>query len=274
MGNKNQRRRNTRSPNNHCNGNTDARDSHKPVFHWTIHNHIPHPSNGRNQTHQRAREHHQIGPVHMESTGTAHTGNSRHPNDDNIPHLLWAQLPNVRRTDNSGGRETMDRRADRPGLLEQTAISRNRKRVRGHRPTPGFTYESVESMEDANLRIWIDSWTHLCKWPTNKGFANLEPDPGPDGSRSGDIHICKFTTPQPLARRMTSRSLIAHETAHIFAAQEHTGSGLMANAGGDGSPWFNQDEIRKMCDKINESHEAARAKSEDSRPSAPATRCG
>ena len=136
----------------------------------------------------------------------------------------------------------------------------------------GFTYENVHSIEEANLRIHLDSWKQLCKWPTTNGFAALEPNPGPRGSRTGDIYICKFTTPPPLAPHMTDRSLIAHETAHILAAQEHTDSGLMTNGPRGRSTWFNQDEIREMCDRINRFQKSVRA--EDSQPGTPESRCG
>ena len=136
----------------------------------------------------------------------------------------------------------------------------------------GFNHRTVDSTQEANIRVQLDSWDRLCKWPTIKGFAILDPNPGPKGGRTGEIHICRFSTPLIIPPGMTDRGLIAHETAHIFAAQEHTDSGLMKQGGGDGFSWFNQDEIREMCDRIDQFHQSVRA--EDNRPGAQESKCG
>ena len=125
----------------------------------------------------------------------------------------------------------------------------------------GFSHEKVDSLEDANIRIWPDSWEYMCKWTTSAGFASLDPNPGALGSQTGDIHICKFTSPIK-DHPITDYSTVAHETAHILAAQGHFGDGLMGVGGGNGSSWFNEMEIQKMCDKINEYHESVRTKKE------------
>ena len=127
----------------------------------------------------------------------------------------------------------------------------------------GFNYEEVDSAELANLRIWTESWQYYCKWPTTMGFASLDPNPGSRGSQTGIIHICRFRTPIKF-RPITDYSVVAHETAHLFAAQVHVGNGLMGIGGGDGSPWFNKMEIEAMCKNINDLHDSVKAESDDS----------
>ena len=122
----------------------------------------------------------------------------------------------------------------------------------------GFNYVVVESIKEANLRIWLNSWEYHCKWPATEGFASLDPSPGNLGSQVGDIHICKITTPYTWDR-LPGYSLMAHETAHLLAAQEHIGNGLMAEGGGDGSRWFNDTEIQTMCDNIDSFHQSVRS---------------
>ena len=126
----------------------------------------------------------------------------------------------------------------------------------------GFNYVEVESTEEANLRIWLNSWKYRCKWPATEGFASLDPTPSDLGSRVGDIHICSVTTPYTWDR-LPEYSLMAHETAHLIATQEHIGKGLMAEGGGDGSRWFNDMEIQEMCDKINSFHKSVRSIPDD-----------
>ena len=117
----------------------------------------------------------------------------------------------------------------------------------------GFEHETVETLAEANLHVWPDSWAQSCKWPSTIAFASLDPNPSSKGSQTGDIHICRFTTPFK-KHPSSDYSIVAHEAAHILAAQLHFGEGLMAEAGGNGSPWFTQEEIRAMCDKINDFH--------------------
>ena len=127
----------------------------------------------------------------------------------------------------------------------------------------GFSYEDVDSLEEANIRIWPDSWRYHCKWPTNEGFASLDPNPSSLGSQNGDIYTCKFTTPIKF-HATTDYSTMAHETAHIFAAQVHYGNGLMGIGGGDGARWFNDEEIEMMCENINSLHESVKAMNDNS----------
>ena len=122
----------------------------------------------------------------------------------------------------------------------------------------GFNYVDVESIKEANLRIWLNSWEYHCKWPAIEGFVSLDPNPGHLGSQVGDLHICKITTPYTW-HRLTEYSLMAHETAHLLAAQEHIGKGLMAEGGGDGSRWFNDTEVKTMCGKIDSFHKSVRS---------------
>ena len=126
----------------------------------------------------------------------------------------------------------------------------------------GFSYEDVDSAGEANLRIWPQSWQYYCKWPTTLGFASLDPEPGSLGSQNGIIHICKFTTPIKL-HPSSDYSVMAHETAHIFAAQVHIpNGGLMGPGGGDGSQRFNETEIETMCKNINDFHDSVISKSD------------
>ena len=122
----------------------------------------------------------------------------------------------------------------------------------------GFKYENVESAEEANIRMWLNSWAYHCKWLNAAGFVSLDPNPSSYGSETGDIYICRFTTPFK-HHPTTDYSTMAHETAHLLAAQWHFGNGLMGEGGGDGSPWFSEIEIQVMCDKIKAYHESVRA---------------
>ena len=126
----------------------------------------------------------------------------------------------------------------------------------------GFQYEIVATEDEANLHVWPDSWAQLCKWPSTLAFASLDPTPSSKGSQTGDIHICRFTTPFK-KHPSSDYSIVAHEAAHILAAQAHFGEGLMAEGGGNGAPWFTQEEIRAMCDKINDFHRSAEIAEQD-----------
>ncbi len=127
----------------------------------------------------------------------------------------------------------------------------------------GFSYHDVDSVEDANMRMWLNSWKYNCKWPATEGLASLDLNPSNLGSQVGDIHICRVTTPYTWDR-LPEYSLMAHETAHLLAAQEHIGDGLMAEGGGDGSRWFNDSEIQAMCEKIDAFHRSARSTADHS----------
>lgn len=124
----------------------------------------------------------------------------------------------------------------------------------------GFNYEKVYSIEDANIRIRLGSWRDSCKWMKVEGFASPDPNPSQQGAQTGGIDICQFTTPFK-DNQLTDYSIMAHETAHVLAAQPHFGNGLMAEGGGDGSPWFSEYEIKTMLDKINAFHESVRSTS-------------
>ena len=126
----------------------------------------------------------------------------------------------------------------------------------------GFHYEVVGTHDEANLHVWPDSWAQLCKWPSTLAFASLDPNPSSKGSKTGDIHICRFTTPFK-KHPSSDYSIVAHEAAHILPAQPHFGEGLMAEAGGNGAPWFTQEEIRAMCNKINDFHRSTEIAEQD-----------
>ena len=119
--------------------------------------------------------------------------------------------------------------------------------------TLGFSYERVQSIQDANFRIWFDSWAYQCKWLTTYAFVSLDPNPSTFGGQTGDISICKLTI-QLTRRRPSDYSLMAHEAAHIFAAQPHFGNGLMGQGGGNGTDRFTDKEVETMRNKINASH--------------------
>ena len=57
----------------------------------------------------------------------------------------------------------------------------------------------------------------------------------------------------------------------MFPAVAHFGTGLMAEGGGDGSPWFSEEDVDKMCQRINEFHQLVRQEP-DGVPEGPA--CG
>ena len=115
----------------------------------------------------------------------------------------------------------------------------------------GYDYERAPTKEEANFLIQFDSWAHMCKWLQTAAFVNLEANPSPEGARQAEMHICNITV--PWGRSINSGySLIAHEAAHVFPAIAHFGTGLMAEGGGDGSPWFSEEDIDRMCKKIND----------------------
>ena len=117
----------------------------------------------------------------------------------------------------------------------------------------GFTYEPVQSIHDANLRVWIDSWAYNCKWLTPYAFASPDPARSVCGSQTGDIHVCWFENPFA-DREFSGRLVIAHETGHILAAQPHFGDGLMAEGGGEYATWFTDEELKAMRSRISEFH--------------------
>ena len=117
----------------------------------------------------------------------------------------------------------------------------------------GFSYEPVQSIRDANLRVWTNSWTHHCKWLTPYAFASPDPASRSCGSRTGDIHVCWFENPFA-DREFSGRLVIAHETAHILAAQPHFGDGLMAEGGGEYATWFTDEELNAMISQISDFH--------------------
>ena len=129
----------------------------------------------------------------------------------------------------------------------------------------GFNYENADSVEDANIRIWLDSWSRSCKWMKTAGFVSPDPDPSEQGAQTGEIHICKFTTPFKDHPLIDDYSTMAHETAHLLAAQPHFGTGLMAKGGGDGSPRLSKAEIKTMRHRIDTFHNSVRP----TRPSPP-----
>ena len=114
----------------------------------------------------------------------------------------------------------------------------------------GFTYEPAQSIHDANLRVWIDSWAYNCKWLTPYAFAAPDPRPSGCGSQTGDIHVCWFKSPFA-GRKFSERSVIAHETAHILAAQPHFGDGLIPKGRGEYATWFTGEELDKMRSRIS-----------------------
>ena len=122
----------------------------------------------------------------------------------------------------------------------------------------GFNYENVHSVEDANIRIWLDSWSRSCKWMKTAGFVSPDPNPSEQGAQTGEIHICQFTTPFKDHPLIDDYSTITHETAHLLPAQSHFGTGLMAEGAGDGSPRLSETEIQTMRHKIDTFHESVR----------------
>ena len=115
----------------------------------------------------------------------------------------------------------------------------------------GFQYETAATQNEANLHVWPDSWAKKCKWPSTKAFASLDRSPDIQGSQWGEIFICGFKNPF-IKNELNDYSIMAHETAHILAAQPHFGDGLMAEAGGNGAHWFTEEEIKSMCEKISD----------------------
>ena len=122
----------------------------------------------------------------------------------------------------------------------------------------GFNYENVDSVEDANITIWLDSWSRSCKWMKTAGFVSPDPNPSDQGAQTGEIHICQFTTPFKDHPLTDDYSTITHDTGHLLAAQPHFGTGLMAKGGGDGSPRLSKTEIKTMRHKIDTFHESVR----------------
>ena len=82
-------------------------------------------------------------------------------------------------------------------------------------------------------------------------FVSLEPNPSECGSQAGNIYLCRLTNPFA-DRDLSSRAVIAHESAHIFAAQPHFGDGLMAEGGGVYANEFTDEEMKLMRHRINE----------------------
>ena len=115
----------------------------------------------------------------------------------------------------------------------------------------GITYERVQSVDHANLRVWLGSWAYLCKWLNAHAFVSLEPSPSSCGGQAGDIYVCRYTTPFA-DRQISDRAVIAHEAGHIFAAQPHFGNGLMAEGGGTDANWFTDEELGAMRARIKE----------------------
>ena len=115
----------------------------------------------------------------------------------------------------------------------------------------GITYERVESVDHANLRVWLGSWAYNCKWLGPYAFVSLEPSPSVCGGQTADIYVCRLTTPFK-DRQLSDRTIIAHETGHIFAAQPHFGDGLMADGGGTYAHWFTDEEIEAMRARMSE----------------------
>ena len=140
----------------------------------------------------------------------------------------------------------------------------------------GFQYEIVATPEQANIRIWPNSWMHMCKWLDTNGFVSLDPNPRAQGARTADIYICTFTLPWN-ARADMDYSVMSHEAAHVFGAIEHFGDGLMAQDGGTRASKFIDEEITTMCEKINSFHASVPPSvDEENRPKTPANRleCG
>ena len=115
----------------------------------------------------------------------------------------------------------------------------------------GIAYERIESVDLANLRVWLNSWTYKCKWLSAHAFVSLDPSPSACGAQTGDIYLCRYTTPFA-DREISDRAVIAHEAAHIFAAQPHFGDGLMAEGGGTYAHWFTDEELQAMRAQISE----------------------
>ena len=112
-------------------------------------------------------------------------------------------------------------------------------------------YERVHSREEANLRVWINSWAYQCKWAVAYAVASLERNPNVCGGKAGDICVCRFTTPFE-DRPVADHSVISHEAGHIFAAQPHSGDELMAKGGGDHAGRLTNEEIKTMRTRIKE----------------------
>ena len=153
------------------------------------------------------------------NTGSIHEGK---PWRQDLPAEVWWSKPPSRELEE--------------GLTDTTAMF-------------GIAYQRVQSPQDANLRVWIDSWAYGCKWLTSSAFASLETPPSSCGGQQGDIYLCTFDNPST-ERRIPKRSIIAHEAAHIFAAQPHFGDGLMAEGGGKYATWFTEEETRAMLAKV------------------------
>ncbi len=125
----------------------------------------------------------------------------------------------------------------------------------------GVVYERVHSREEANLRVWIDSWAYQCKWGGSYAVASVERNPNVCGGETGDIYVCRFNT--PFADRPTAdHSVISHEAGHIFAAQPHFGDGLMARGGGDYAERGTDEEVRTMRTRIKEFRESVESECE------------
>ena len=69
----------------------------------------------------------------------------------------------------------------------------------------GFNYENVDSVEDANLRIWLDSWSRSCKWMKTAGFVSPDPNPSEQGAQTGEttyLQIHHAVQGPPIDRRL------------------------------------------------------------------------
>ena len=123
-------------------------------------------------------------------------------------------------------------------------------------------YERVHSREEANLRVWIDSWAYQCKWATAYALASLERNPNVCGGQTGDIYVCRFSTPFE-DRPVADHSVISHEAGHIFAAQPHFGDGLMAKGGGHYAERLTNEEVKTMRTRIKEFRESVKSECEE-----------
>ena len=135
----------------------------------------------------------------------------------------------------------------------------------------GFRYEETSKPEEANIQVWPNSWMHQCKWLQIAAFVSLDRDPPMEGAQTANIYICRFTF--PWEKKITGYSLMAHEGAHVFADIGHFGEGLMATGGGDGSTWFNEEETKELCRRINEFNDSVELPIQDL-PKKNTNKCG
>ena len=135
----------------------------------------------------------------------------------------------------------------------------------------GFRYEEATTAESANIQIWPNSWMHSCKWLETTAFVSLDRDPPMEGAQTANIYICRFTF--PWEKKITDYSLMAHEGAHVFADIGHFGEGLMGSGEGNGSTWFNEEETKELCKRINKFHDSVELTMQDSNKGSE-TQCG